>query len=213
VVCPLPCCLHPFLPHLSCTVPPHIHSCHSAPSSIPAAVAQRLTLPLRSECTLCTREEAHFFVALAEPAREMKMMVATDRMRKVMVRAPTPVEPTSSMVVHAAGARLSAGSACRQCPGRPQRPSALPVPAARLAVESSGSWASRRCLLTHAAAEHCSAQIASASSPAPEPHSRRSPPHQPSATAPPAPIQALSSPLTRHLGLDLALREVPKTKP
>ncbi len=53
-------------------------------------------------------EEAHFFVALAEPAREMKMMQDTDMMRNVMVRAPTPVEPTSSMVVHADGARLSA---------------------------------------------------------------------------------------------------------
>ena len=52
-------------------------------------------------------QRTYFLVALAEPAREMKMMVDTAKMRKVMVSAPTPVEPTSSMVVHAEGARLS----------------------------------------------------------------------------------------------------------
>jgi hypothetical protein len=53
------------------------------------------------------RQGAYFLVALALPAREMKMIVDTERIRKVMVRAPTPVEPTSSIVVHADGARLS----------------------------------------------------------------------------------------------------------
>jgi len=43
--------------------------------------------------------------ALAE--REVMMTEVTESIRKVMVRAPTPVEPTSSMVVHADGARLS----------------------------------------------------------------------------------------------------------
>lgn len=61
-----------------------------------------------TRCAVSRGRGTYFLVALAEPAREMKMIVDTERMRKVMVRAPTPVEPTSSMVVHADGARLSA---------------------------------------------------------------------------------------------------------
>jgi len=45
----------------------------------------------------------------------MKMIVETARIKKVIVRAPTPVEPTSSMVVHAVGARLCAASCWSTC--------------------------------------------------------------------------------------------------
>jgi hypothetical protein len=35
----------------------------------------------------------------------MKMIVVIAKTKKATVRAPTPVDPTSSMVVHAVGAR------------------------------------------------------------------------------------------------------------
>ena len=66
-------------------------------------------------CAIKCQHRAHFFVASAEPAREMKIMVDTARMRKLIVKAPTPVEPTSSMLVHAVGARLSAAAPEKQC--------------------------------------------------------------------------------------------------
>jgi len=44
------------------------------------------------------------FSPVADPARAMKTMVDTPSTRKAMVRAPTPVDPTSSMVVQAEGA-------------------------------------------------------------------------------------------------------------